>query len=310
MSFIRDASGMEWERIDDSEEEAESTTTVLPEEVQGSTPSPSREASSGRWTPTMQGALESSGRRGRRVARQLNWEPASARGHDPPEDYEWNGSWQWSWDDWAEPTWHADPWSAFLDSERPGWRSRRYANWTDGSDSSSQWSGESPDDELVPLPRLLARRENSPPPLPGSSKEPPAGRAQLQESSRAASRAALAVAALPGDSPQSISRDLRQDQGAALGPGQPRGSAQLRDDLDRECPGRGGDGDIQLRVSERQEKGAGEERGFLKLHNSFPPEFKARPGESWKDYWRSVEFWLASEGVNLPASVRGSRLSR
>ena len=41
---------------------------------------------------------------------------------------------------------------------------------------------------------------------------------------------------------------------------------------------------------------------------TFPPEFKARPGESWKEYWRSVEFWLASEGVNLPPAVRGSRL--
>ncbi|CAE7569369.1 unnamed protein product [Symbiodinium microadriaticum] len=48
--------------------------------------------------------------------------------------------------------------------------------------------------------------------------------------------------------------------------------------------------------------------GFLRLHSSFPPEFKAKPGESWKDYWRSVEFWLASEGANLPASVRGARL--
>ncbi|CAE7341218.1 RE2, partial [Symbiodinium sp. KB8] len=30
--------------------------------------------------------------------------------------------------------------------------------------------------------------------------------------------------------------------------------------------------------------------------------------ESWKDYWRAVEFWLASEGVNLPPAVRSSRL--
>ena len=33
-----------------------------------------------------------------------------------------------------------------------------------------------------------------------------------------------------------------------------------------------------------------------------------KPGESWKDYWRSVEFWLASEGANLPPEVRASRL--
>ena len=47
---------------------------------------------------------------------------------------------------------------------------------------------------------------------------------------------------------------------------------------------------------------------FLKLHSSFPPAFHAKPGESWKGYWRSVEFWLASEGAHLPPNVRASRL--
>ena len=47
---------------------------------------------------------------------------------------------------------------------------------------------------------------------------------------------------------------------------------------------------------------------FLKLHSSFPPAFYAKPGESWKDYWRTVEFWLASEGAHLPANVRAARL--
>ncbi|CAE7425559.1 psaC, partial [Symbiodinium necroappetens] len=46
---------------------------------------------------------------------------------------------------------------------------------------------------------------------------------------------------------------------------------------------------------------------YLKLHSSFPPEFRAKPGESWKDHWRSVEFWLASEGSNLPPGIRASR---
>ena len=47
---------------------------------------------------------------------------------------------------------------------------------------------------------------------------------------------------------------------------------------------------------------------ILKLHSSFPPAFHAKPGESWKDYWRSVEFWLASEGAHLPPNVRAARL--
>ena len=45
-----------------------------------------------------------------------------------------------------------------------------------------------------------------------------------------------------------------------------------------------------------------------KLSSSYPPIFYARPGESWADYWRTVQFWLASEGRTLPAEVRGPRL--
>lgn len=45
-----------------------------------------------------------------------------------------------------------------------------------------------------------------------------------------------------------------------------------------------------------------------KLSSSYPPIFYARPGESWEDYWRSVGFWIASEGRALPAEMRGPRL--
>eukprot|EP00438_Fugacium_kawagutii_P018223 Skav218338 [mRNA] locus=scaffold755:524268:527747:- [translate_table: standard] len=48
--------------------------------------------------------------------------------------------------------------------------------------------------------------------------------------------------------------------------------------------------------------------GAAKLSSSYPPIFYARPGESWVDYWRSVQFWLASEGKSLPVEVRGPRL--
>lgn len=40
------------------------------------------------------------------------------------------------------------------------------------------------------------------------------------------------------------------------------------------------------------------------LSSSYPPIFYARPGESWQEYWRTVEFWLASEGKSLPPEVR------
>ncbi|CAE7216972.1 unnamed protein product [Symbiodinium sp. CCMP2592] len=166
------------------------------------------------------------------------------------DEHEWSGSWEWTWGDWAEQAWRADPWSVFLDSERPGWRNRRYANWTDASDTSSQWSGESPDDDRVPLPRLLARRENSPPPdvllLPAIIRKTysePFG--SIREQHRA------------------------RDNHMAL-----RNSEVI---LIVSVSGKSGiDGDIQVRVSERPVTNAGEEREFLKLHNSFPPEFKMR----------------------------------
>eukprot|EP00438_Fugacium_kawagutii_P007070 Skav227763 [mRNA] locus=scaffold1653:278465:286339:- [translate_table: standard] len=45
-----------------------------------------------------------------------------------------------------------------------------------------------------------------------------------------------------------------------------------------------------------------------KLSSSYPPIFYARPGESWEQYWRSVTFWVASEGKALPCEMRGPRL--
>ena len=45
-----------------------------------------------------------------------------------------------------------------------------------------------------------------------------------------------------------------------------------------------------------------------KISTTYPPIFYARPGESWEQYWRTVTFWLASEGKSLPAEMRGPRL--
>ncbi|CAE7879281.1 unnamed protein product [Symbiodinium sp. KB8] len=239
MSFIRDASGMEWERIEDSEDEAESTTTVLPEEVpmtsQMHSPSPSREASSGRWTPTMHGALAGSGQRGRGTARHLNWEEAPARASSWQQPTSgWPASDQdWLWHEWSDQSWNADPWSDFLDSQRPGWRSRRYANWTEGSDASSQWSMESPEDDVVPLPRLLEKRGE-----------------MLQR-------------ATPLEVLDYVTSCVRLHL------------EQLKLRKFEE------DGDVQLRDVDRAGKNHGDgapDKGYLKLHNSFPPEFKARPG--------------------------------
>eukprot|EP00435_Cladocopium_sp_Y103_P008686 s1575_g2.t1 len=46
----------------------------------------------------------------------------------------------------------------------------------------------------------------------------------------------------------------------------------------------------------------------MKPSSSYPPIFNARPGESWEQYWRSVTFWIASEGKSLPIEMRGPRV--
>jgi len=48
--------------------------------------------------------------------------------------------------------------------------------------------------------------------------------------------------------------------------------------------------------------------GGGKISSTYPPIFYARPGESWELYWRSVTFWIASEGRSLPEEMRGPRL--
>ena len=48
--------------------------------------------------------------------------------------------------------------------------------------------------------------------------------------------------------------------------------------------------------------------GGGKISTTYPPIFYARPGESWEQYWRTVTFWLASEGKSLPVEMRGPRL--
>eukprot|EP00439_Symbiodinium_sp_Y106_P022212 s3337_g2.t1 len=309
MSFLRDASGMEWERVEDDEDDAMSTTTVHPDQLLGESQlprsSPSREGGSRQlWTPTMRGTLagrpQTSG-----ASRQLNWdEPLELSQGVWDQSPDWSEDWSWSEDTWHGKPWEADPWSSFLDSHRPGWKRRGYTNWSDDGESSNRWSHESLEDDVVPLPSLLSRKEN---------KNASTDRAQLETDSNL--QAARGDRALLAASPQGEQRALRE--APAQGHGRPEGqrSAQLRGDPLSECQGQGKEGDRVIPLPDRLGKDTGPERtegsgdkGFLKLHNSFPPEFKARPGESWQDYWRSVEFWLASEGVNLPASVRGSRL--
>ena len=45
-----------------------------------------------------------------------------------------------------------------------------------------------------------------------------------------------------------------------------------------------------------------------KVSSSYPPIFRAKPGESYREWKRSIEFWLGGEGEQLPSIYRGPRL--
>ena len=111
-----------------------------------------------------------------------------------------------------------------------------------------------------------------------------------------------------------VPRSLQADFASALPPPPEAGATDLLRRPHGECQGQVTAENLVVPLTDGAEKSKGPGREgqassqFARLHNSFPPEFKARPGESWKDYWRTVEFWLASEGAHLPAAVRGSRL--
>ena len=51
---------------------------------------------------------------------------------------------------------------------------------------------------------------------------------------------------------------------------------------------------------------AGDRKG--KNSSSYPPIFRAKSGESFREWKRSVEFWLGGEANSLPAELVGSRL--
>ena len=60
-------------------------------------------------------------------------------------------------------------------------------------------------------------------------------------------------------------------------------------------------------VHEKQDKEE-EKRSMGKLSSSYPPVFKAKQGESYRDWKRAVKFWLRGEGHQLPHHLVGPRV--
>ena len=107
-----------------------------------------------------------------------------------------------------------------------------------------------------------------------------------------------------GDGP---GEDLRQDgygtQGDVRGHGRdsPRSIGAARD-ISGELPSGESSG-----VGHRKEMAvAGDRRG--KISSSYPPIFRAKPGESFREWKRSVDFWLGGEANQIPPELIGPRL--
>ena len=59
-------------------------------------------------------------------------------------------------------------------------------------------------------------------------------------------------------------------------------------------------GEIGSAGDQKEPPAAGERRG--KTSSSYPPIFRAKPGESYKEWRRSVDCWLGGEGNTIPGS--------
>eukprot|EP00435_Cladocopium_sp_Y103_P054339 s254_g17.t1 len=97
------------------------------------------------------------------------------------------------------------------------------------------------------------------------------------------------------------------DRGADLGHrdvhDQPHGGESDGDDHGREGLPSG----QVLSVHEKTDKDE-EKKAQGKLSSSYPPVFKAKQGESYRDWKRAVKFWLRGEGQQLPHSIVGPRV--
>ncbi|OLQ08941.1 Transposon Ty4-H Gag-Pol polyprotein [Symbiodinium microadriaticum] len=71
--------------------------------------------------------------------------------------------------------------------------------------------------------------------------------------------------------------------------------------------GRGPDGGLP-QGDPRPAGEAGEKRGPGKVTSSYPPIFRAQPGESYREWKRQVAFWLGGEAGQLPAQYVGPRV--
>lgn len=66
-------------------------------------------------------------------------------------------------------------------------------------------------------------------------------------------------------------------------------------------------GEVSSAGNTKEPKVAGDQK-HSKVSSSYPPVFRAKPGESYKEWKRAVGFWLGGEANSLPPELIGPRL--
>ena len=66
-------------------------------------------------------------------------------------------------------------------------------------------------------------------------------------------------------------------------------------------------GEVSSAGQTKDQKVAGDQK-HSKVSSSYPPIFRAKPGESFKEWKRAVGFWLGGEAGSLPKELIGPRL--
>eukprot|EP00435_Cladocopium_sp_Y103_P042821 s1245_g11.t3 len=91
-------------------------------------------------------------------------------------------------------------------------------------------------------------------------------------------------------------------QGRCEEPGSPLSPPAARD-----VSGALPSGEVSSAGQANEPKVAGDQK-HSKISSSYPPVFRAKPGESFREWKRAVGFWLGGEAGSLPAELIGPRL--
>ena len=106
-------------------------------------------------------------------------------------------------------------------------------------------------------------------------------------------------------------RHGRGDRDGDVPSGRLDSQSQLRGESPTSPHGRDASGDLpsgdpSSAGQEKEKSAAGDRKG--RISSSYPPIFRAKPGESYKEWKRAVDFWIGGEAASLPDELIGPRV--